>query len=345
MHRPNDSAVAVCLKIMDFDRLRAFVWTLEEGGISAAARRLCRTQPAVTRMLQTLEEQVGAELIDRRARPMRPTVAGLRVLDYARDILQAADRLSDGSVRPGTARQILRMGVSRSLLWQLRDPRFVHAPSPLGETDFIVRSGWSPRLYRRFTRSEFDGAILLMPIGWTPDVPCSADLLRSEPLVIVAPRGLNLRPNGHVTLDQLRECKWVLNPDGCGFRHALTRRFAAIGHRLHVQYEMDAAPQEHITMVAAGLGCSIVPASALTQDSELKDRIQQLSVEQFDHELGVWLLWSERCRRRDGTDEALKSIFAHQGNVVPLGAAVAASCSEVSPKIGGVVTPQRRSIR
>jgi DNA-binding transcriptional LysR family regulator len=300
---------------MDFDRLRAFVWTLEEGGISAAARRLCRTQPAVTRMLQTLEEQVGAELIDRRARPMRPTVAGLRVLDYARDILQAADRLS---VRSGTARPILRLGVSRSLLWQLRDPRFADASSPLSETDFIVRSGWSPRLYRRFARGEFDGAVLLMPLGWTPDVPCSANLLRSEPLVIVAPRGLRAGPKGHVTLDQLREQKWVLNPDGCGFRHALTRRFAAIGHRLHVQYEMDAAPQEHITMVAAGLGCSIVPASALTQDSELADRIQQLSVEDFGHELGVWLLWSERCKRSVGTHEALAAIFAHQGHVAVL---------------------------
>ena len=40
---------------MDFDRLRAFVWILEEGSFSAAARRLRRTQPAVTRMLQILE--------------------------------------------------------------------------------------------------------------------------------------------------------------------------------------------------------------------------------------------------------------------------------------------------
>jgi DNA-binding transcriptional LysR family regulator len=184
-----------------------------------------------------------------------------------------------------------------------------------------------------------------MPLGWTPDVPCTADLLRSEPLVIVAPRGPTAAARARVTLDQLREQKWILNPDGCGFRHALTRRFAAIGHRLHVQYEMDAAPQEHITMVAAGLGCSIVPASALTQDSALRDRVQQLSVEDFAHELGVWLLWSERCKPGAGTDEALASIFAHQGNVVALGSAVAASCSEVSPKIGGVATPQRRSIR
>ena len=303
---------------MDFDRLRAFVWTLEEGGISAAARRLCRTQPAVTRMLQTLEEQVGAELIDRRARPMQPTAAGLRVLDYAREILQAADRLGDGSLCPGTARQMLRMGVSRSLLWQLRDPRFVQPSPPLSETDFIVRSGWSPRLYRRFARGEFDGAILLMPLGWTPDVPCRADLVRSEPLVIVAPRDPHADPKADVTLDELRGRSWVLNPDGCGFRHALTRSFAAIGHRLHVQYEMDAAPQEHITMVAAGLGCSLVPASALTQDTRLMDQVQQLSIEGFGHDLGVWLLWSERCQRKVGTDEALTAIFAPQSQAAKL---------------------------
>ena len=312
MPRLHGSTTAVCWAIMDFDRLRAFVWTLEEGGISAAARRLCRTQPAVTRMLQTLEEQVGAELIDRRARPMRPTAAGLHVLDYARGILQAADRLTDGSLCPGSVRQILRMGISRSLLWHLRDPRFVHASPPLSETDFMVRSGWSPRLYRRFARGEFDGAILLMPVGWTPDVPCAADLVRSEPLVIVAPRGRDAEPKAHVTLDQLRERSWVLNPDGCGFRHALASGFAAIGHRLHVRYEMDAAPQEHIAMVAAGLGCSIVPASALAQDPGLEGQVQQLSVEGFGHELGVWVLWSERCTRRAGTDEALKEIFAPQ---------------------------------
>ena len=301
---------AVCYRPMDFDRLRAFVWTLEEGGISAAARRLCRTQPAVTRMLQTLEEQVGAELIDRRARPMRPTTAGLRVLEYAREILQAADRLTDGALRAGSVRQTLRLGVSRSLLWHLRDPRFVNPSPPLSATDFMVRSGWSPRLYRRFARGEFDGAILLMPLGWTPDVPCRADIVSREPLVIIAPRSPNAPSRINATLEELRERPWVLNPDGCGFRHALTRSLARIGHRLHVQFEVDAAPQEHLAMVAAGVGYSIVPASALTQNSKLSDHVQQLSVDQFDHDLGVWSVWSERCKPVEGTSEALASIFA-----------------------------------
>jgi DNA-binding transcriptional LysR family regulator len=83
---------------MDFDRLRAFVWILEEGSFSAAARRLRRTQPAVTRMLQILEDQIGAELVERRAKPLRPTGIA-RVLQSAREILTAADRLTNGSIR------------------------------------------------------------------------------------------------------------------------------------------------------------------------------------------------------------------------------------------------------
>src|SRR5688572_16823316 len=221
---------------MDFDRLRAFVWTLEEGGISAAARRLYRTQPAVTRMLQTLEEQIGATLIDRRARPLRPTIAGVRVLEYAREILRAADRLTDASLRGEATRQLLRLGVSRSLMWHLRDPRFAAPAPPLSGTDFNVRSGWSPRLYRRFARGEFDGAVLLMPDDWTADVPCRGDVVRREPLVIVAPRASASPLRANAKLEDLAERTWILNPDGCGFREALTRSLARLGHRLRVQF-------------------------------------------------------------------------------------------------------------
>lgn len=295
---------------MDFDRLRAFVWTLEEGGISRAARRLCRTQPAVTRMLQTLEEQIGATLIDRRARPLRPTIAGMRVLEYAREILRAADRLTDASLRGNATKQLLRLGISRSLMWHLRDPRFANPTRPLSSTDFNVRSGWSPRLYRRFARGEFDGAVLLMPDGWTADVPCRGRVVRREPLVIVAPRSATSPPRAKAVIDELRDQTWILNPDGCGFRHSLTRSLARIGHRLHVQFEMDASPQEHLWMVAAGVGWSIVPISALKQNLTVTDHVQQLSVDQFAYDLAVWVIWQESCRPAEGTEQALAAIFS-----------------------------------
>lgn len=292
---------------MDFDRLRAFVWILEEGSFVAAARRLGRTQPAVTRMLQILEDQVGAELVDRKAKPLRPTPVGAKVLQSARDILNAADRLTNGTIKG--SRQSLRVGISRSLMWQLQDPRFVKPAPPLSETDFMVRSGWSPRLYHRFTRGEFDCAVLLMPAEWTPDVPCRIDAIRREPLVIIAPRATSAPAEATIGLADLRRRSWILNPDGCGFRHSLARSLASIDEHLTVQFELDAAPQEHIAMVAAGVGCSIVPASALPQAAAHARRVQRLMVSGFDFELTVSILWSERCQPLAGTHDALAGVF------------------------------------
>ena len=309
------------LRHMDFDRLRAFVWTLEEGGISSAARRLHRTQPAVTRMLQTLEDQVGARLIDRKARPMRPTAAGLKVLEHARTILNAAERLTDGRVHPAAAPQTLRLGVSRSLLWHLRDPRFVNPRPPLSTTDFFVRSGWSPRLYRRFVRGELDSAVLLMPAAWTPDAPFVGGVVRGERLALIGPRRPGDAPQRVLACEELDTQPWILNPDGCGFRAALALALAHCGRRLHVRFEVDAAPQEHLAMVAAGMGFSIVPASALTQDQRLAGQVQQLSVNAFDAALNVWVIWNEHCRLVEGTADALAAVFADAG--VPVSAASA----------------------
>ena len=295
---------------MDFDRLRAFVWTLEEGGVSAAARRLNRTQPAVTRMLQTLEDQVGAQLIDRKARPMRPTAAGRKVLDHARTILNAAERLTDGRGHPAAASQTLRVGVSRSLLWNLRDPRFVKPQPPLSATDFFVRSGWSPRLYRRFVRGELDCAVVLMPTAWAPDVPYTGGVVRSENLALIGPRGPQEPARRAMRCEDLDTQPWILNPDGCGFRAALSRALASCGRRLHIRFEVDAAPQEHLAMVAAGMGYSIVPVSALTQNERLASQVQQLSVSAFDGSLNVWVIWSAQSTVVNGTAEALTPIFA-----------------------------------
>jgi len=292
---------------MDFDRLRAFVWILEEGSFSSAAKRLGRTQPAVTRMLQILEEQIGAELVDRRAKPLRPTMVGERVLQSARDILHAASRLTDGTLC--RSRQTLRVGISRSLMWHLQDPRFVKPVSPLRETDFMVRSGWSPRLYRRFVHGDFDCAVLLLPSDWTPDVPCQIDSIRREPLVIVAPRTAHAPAETTIDIGDLKGRAWILNPDGCGFRHSLARSLAAVGEPLRVQFELDAAPQAHLAMVEAGVGCSIVPASALAQSPKALRGVQRLTVGGFEHDLTVSILWRERCQLLPGTRTALAAIF------------------------------------
>ncbi|HJU44366.1 MAG TPA: substrate-binding domain-containing protein, partial [Vicinamibacterales bacterium] len=178
--------------------------------------------------------------------------------------------------------------------------------------DFFVRSGWSPRLYRRFTRGELDGAVLLMPPAWAPDVPYQGTAVRTEKLIVIGPRLPRDRVRRRLTAAELEAGHWILNPDGCGFRAALAAVLAQSRRRLHVKFEVDAAPQEHLAMVAAGIGFSIVPESALRHNPRLAAGVQELSVPDFDPRLKVWVIWSDQCRTIAGTSEALAEIFSER---------------------------------
>ena len=69
------------------DELAIFVAILETGSLAAAARKLRRSPPAVTRALAMLEERVGARLVERTTRRSRPTDAGKRLAEDARQVL------------------------------------------------------------------------------------------------------------------------------------------------------------------------------------------------------------------------------------------------------------------
>ncbi|RZS84740.1 LysR family transcriptional regulator [Pigmentiphaga kullae] len=75
---------------MQLHQLRAFVAVAEAGGISAAAKLLDVTQPAITRALQQLELSVGATLLTRSAHGIELTPYGQALLEHARLIVRAA---------------------------------------------------------------------------------------------------------------------------------------------------------------------------------------------------------------------------------------------------------------
>lgn len=96
---------------MDLRDLELFVAVVEEGGFRRAAERSFITQPALTRRITALEDDLGAPLLVRDARGARPTEAGRALLGQARATLRSAQECRDAVARVTGRVEVLRLGL------------------------------------------------------------------------------------------------------------------------------------------------------------------------------------------------------------------------------------------
>jgi DNA-binding transcriptional LysR family regulator len=78
---------------VSFDQLKAFIAAAEEGSFSAGARRLHRTQSAISELIGNLEAHIGVVLFDRTARYPKLTPAGVLLVADARSVMANVDLL------------------------------------------------------------------------------------------------------------------------------------------------------------------------------------------------------------------------------------------------------------
>jgi len=78
----------------DWNRARAFLATAQEGSFSAAAKALKVTQSTLGRQVAALEEELGVVLFQRVGKGVEVTPAGLKLIEYVKEMAEAATRLS-----------------------------------------------------------------------------------------------------------------------------------------------------------------------------------------------------------------------------------------------------------
>ncbi|MGO8918802.1 MAG: LysR substrate-binding domain-containing protein [Stellaceae bacterium] len=115
---------------LDMDVLRTLVAAQELGGLNRAARRVGRSQSAVSQQLRKLEEQAGQPLFRKQGRGLCLTEAGDVVLRYARRILELNDE-AIAAVQGTAVEGVVRFGM----------------PSDFAET-------WLPAALGRFKRAH-----------------------------------------------------------------------------------------------------------------------------------------------------------------------------------------------
>jgi DNA-binding transcriptional LysR family regulator len=140
---------------MELRHLRYFVAVGEEQHYGRAGRRLRVAQPALSRQIQDLEEEIGFKLFERLPRGVKLSAAGALFLDEARRILQDVNEAVARSARVALGRAgTLRVGFTENASWwgvvpesfrrfrELRpDAELQLQPSPSVEQLEAIRSG------------------------------------------------------------------------------------------------------------------------------------------------------------------------------------------------------------
>jgi len=189
---------------VELRHLRAFATIADEGSVSAAARRLAITQPALSRTLAQFERAVGARLVERSTTSLALTVEGRALLPKVLAALAAVDEVLD----PAAVRaRALRVG---------------HAWSGAGPHTTAILREWNHRFpdvpveMRRvddrlagLARGQVDVAFLR---GNAEAAGVRTQLLHREPRVAALPQDHPLAGRAATTMVELAAWPLVVNP-------------------------------------------------------------------------------------------------------------------------------------
>jgi LysR family nitrogen assimilation transcriptional regulator len=250
---------------MDLRTLRYFVYVAEARSFSKAAMQLRIAQPALSRQIRKLEDEVGIALILRTRRQLELTDAGLLLLQRAHSLLrQAAQTADDVRAHGSRVQGMVTLGVSPTIC-EVLGPRLVRdcaVRHPQLRLSFV--EGVSGFIYQRLINQELTLCLMHNPPRHRG---IEIEPLLTEPMYLVGPGAAAkaLPPvKAGMKLDQVR---LVLPNRTHSLRMLVERAVAEYGGQLDVAVQVDGYTTTK-ALVTAGLGYTILPYSAVRQEIE-----------------------------------------------------------------------------
>jgi DNA-binding transcriptional LysR family regulator len=248
---------------MEFSQLRTLIHVAELGSLSKAADRLHIAQPALSRQIRLLEEELGVRLFDRHGRGMVMTAQGQDVLRHAMRVMAELEEIR-ATVADGDAplRGHVSIGMPPTAADILSEPLVAAFRETHPEATLRIVSAYSGYLLDWMHRGEIDAAILYDPK--------SARTLRVQPLLeealfLIGPAGAGLSPETPVDFADLEGVRLLLPSAGHGLRAILDRCAAERGFALRVPVEADSYSTLK-DLVRGGHGSTILPRAPIHRE-------------------------------------------------------------------------------
>ena len=247
------------VEALNLRHLKAWVTVVEEGSVTAGARKLGISQPALSQQLKSLEQFFGSRLVERLQRGTRPTPFGRTLLPDANKTLATAERLMRQTRRAiDLEAGVLEIATLPTLVdavmiapikrWQERHPKV-----SIRIKEFALQSS----MVEAVVSGLGDLAIGVNPPKW----PGTSISLGWEQFSVVLPqRDPKLNDTGPVDLPELSDHNWVLYSRSNGLADYVAAACAMSGFRPREAVRTSQVPVA-LQLVSAGLGAALVPSA------------------------------------------------------------------------------------
>lgn len=245
---------------MEIRHLRYFEALGNTLNFTRAAEQLHIAQPPLSRQIRQLEEELGATLIDREARPLALTKAGTffleqctQLLSRIRETKEATRRISQGQ------RRWFGIGFVPSALYGLLPEIIRQYRLANQEAEVILSEMTTIQQAEALKAGRIDVGFGRLPLD-DPQLRC--EIIAEEALVAALPVKHPLLKSRRVSLAQLAAEPFILYParPRPSYADHVLQQFRAHGLNLGTAIDVNEM-QTAIGLVAAGVGVTLVPSS------------------------------------------------------------------------------------
>jgi len=245
---------------MTLTELRYLVAVAEELHFGRAAERCFVSQPSLSASIRKVEDELGVAVFDRDKRGVRLTEVGAEVVAQARRALEEAERVRQVAKQGrNQLRGVLRFGVIHTIAPYLLPALVETLRRVAPEMPLDIEENTTANLDRLLKSGEIDVAVLALPYE-APGIEVQP--LYDEVFALVAPLRHPLAKKREITTSDLDRADLLLLPVGHCLRDQVLETCAEFS-RAPPAGRMGNSLETLRSMVASGLGVTVLPATAL----------------------------------------------------------------------------------